>query len=39
VRDADVPRLAQLTLGDACLTTNPRTASQAQIELLFREAL
>ena len=39
VRDQDVPRLAQLTLGDACLTTNPRTASQAQIELLFREAL
>ncbi len=39
VRDADVPRLAQLTLGDACLTTNPRTATQAQIERLFREAL
>jgi alcohol dehydrogenase class IV len=39
VRDADVPRLSQLTLGDACLTTNPRTATQDQIERLFREAL
>ncbi|MEU6701451.1 iron-containing alcohol dehydrogenase [Pseudonocardia sp. NPDC046786] len=39
VREADVPRLARLTLGDACLTTNPRTASVAQIEDLFREAL
>ena len=27
VTDADIPRLAQLTLGDACLTTNPRPAS------------
>ena len=39
VRDQDVPRLAQLTLGDACLTTNPRSASIGQIERLFREAL
>lgn len=39
VRDADVPRLARLTLGDACLTTNPRTAGVEQIENLFREAL
>jgi len=39
VRETDVPRLALLTLGDACLTTNPRTASAAQIEDLFREAL
>ncbi|BBG05055.1 MULTISPECIES: iron-containing alcohol dehydrogenase [Pseudonocardia] len=39
VREADVPRLARLTLGDACLTTNPRTATVAQIEDLFREAL
>ncbi|MBW0106217.1 iron-containing alcohol dehydrogenase, partial [Pseudonocardia sp. KRD-291] len=31
VRDQDVPRLARLTLGDACLTTNPRTASVEQI--------
>jgi alcohol dehydrogenase len=35
----DIPRLAQLTLGDACLTTNPRTASVAEIESLFRAAL
>lgn len=39
VREADVPRLSRLTLGDACLTTNPRTASVEQIEDLFREAL
>ncbi|RZT88710.1 alcohol dehydrogenase class IV [Pseudonocardia sediminis] len=39
VRDQDVPRLAQLTLGDACLTTNPRSASVEEIERLFREAL
>ncbi|MFP5072698.1 iron-containing alcohol dehydrogenase [Pseudonocardia nantongensis] len=39
VRDTDVPRLAQLTLGDACLTTNPRAATAAQIEDLFRRAL
>jgi alcohol dehydrogenase len=35
----DVPRLAQLTLGDACLTTNPRGASVEDIETLFRAAL
>ncbi|MDN5914662.1 MAG: iron-containing alcohol dehydrogenase [Pseudonocardia sp.] len=39
VRDQDVGRLARLTLGDACLTTNPRPASIEQIERLFREAL
>ena len=39
VRDQDIPRLARLTLGDACLTTNPRSASVEQIERLFREAL
>ncbi|MFP5019513.1 iron-containing alcohol dehydrogenase [Pseudonocardia phyllosphaerae] len=39
VREADVPRLARLTLGDACLATNPRSASVGQIEGLFREAL
>lgn len=39
VREPDVPRLARLTLGDACLTTNPRTATVEQIENLFREAL
>jgi alcohol dehydrogenase len=39
VTDADVPRLAELTLGDACLTTNPRTATAAQVAELFRAAL
>jgi alcohol dehydrogenase class IV len=33
------PRLAQLTLGDACLTTNPRPASVTDISALFRAAL
>jgi alcohol dehydrogenase len=35
----DVPRLAQLTLGDACLTTNPRPATVDEIAELFRAAL
>ena len=35
----DVPRLAQLTLGDACLTTNPRGATVEDIAGLFRAAL
>ncbi|MDN5858510.1 MAG: iron-containing alcohol dehydrogenase [Pseudonocardia sp.] len=39
VSEADVPRLAELTLGDACLTTNPRPATAADIEALFRAAL
>ncbi|MEQ3551878.1 iron-containing alcohol dehydrogenase [Pseudonocardia nematodicida] len=39
VRESDVPRLSRLTLGDACLTTNPRTATVAEIADLFREAL
>lgn len=39
VTAADVPRLARLTLGDACLTTNPRPASVTEIAELFRAAL
>jgi alcohol dehydrogenase class IV len=39
VTAADIPRLAQLTLGDACLTTNPRPAAVTQIAALFRAAL
>ncbi|QJY50532.1 iron-containing alcohol dehydrogenase [Pseudonocardia broussonetiae] len=39
VLDTDIPRLAQLTLGDACLTTNPRGASVEDIEALFRVAM
>jgi hypothetical protein len=35
----DVPRLAQLTLSDACLTTNPRPASFTEVAELFRAAL
>jgi alcohol dehydrogenase len=39
VRDADVDTLARTTLGDACLSTNPRDASQADLAALFRAAL
>jgi alcohol dehydrogenase class IV len=39
VAETDVPRLAELTLGDACLTTNPRGASAEDIERIFRAAL
>jgi alcohol dehydrogenase class IV len=39
VTTSDIPRLAQLTLGDACLTTNPRPASVSEIAELFRAAL
>ncbi|WP_239029427.1 iron-containing alcohol dehydrogenase [Pseudonocardia acidicola] len=35
----DIPRLSQLTLGDACLTTNPRPASADDVAALFRAAL
>ena len=35
----DIPRLAQLTLSDACLTTNPRPASVTQVAELFRADL
>ena len=37
--DEDIPRLAELTLGDACLTTNPRLTSVADVETLFKAAL
>lgn len=39
VADSDVPRLAQLTMHDACLSTNPRLASVPDIEALLRAAL
>jgi len=39
VRDADVPRLATLALQDACMSTNPRPADDAQMQALFRKAL
>jgi alcohol dehydrogenase class IV len=39
VSEEDVPRLASTTLDDACLSTNPRSASQLEVETLFRAAL
>ncbi|WP_235531169.1 MULTISPECIES: iron-containing alcohol dehydrogenase [unclassified Nocardioides] len=39
VTAADIPRLADTTLDDACLTTNPRTATLHDVEKLFLEAL
>jgi alcohol dehydrogenase class IV len=39
VRDEDVPRLASTALQDACMSTNPRPADEAQIQALFRAAL
>lgn len=39
VTAADIPRLADTTLDDACLTTNPRAASLHDVEKLFLEAL
>ncbi len=39
VTEEDIPRLARTTLDDACLTTNPRAATLADVEQLFRDAL
>lgn len=39
VREADVPVLARTTLDDACLTTNPRPATETDVLDLFRAAL
>jgi 1,3-propanediol dehydrogenase len=39
VRDQDVPLLASTALHDACMSTNPRPADEAQIEALFRAAM
>jgi alcohol dehydrogenase class IV len=39
VSDVDIPVLTRNTLKDACLTTNPREASAADISRLFRAAL
>lgn len=39
VTETDVPRLADTTLDDACLTTNPRTATLGDVAHLFLEAL
>ena len=39
VRDDDVPVLARNAMADACITTNPRSADEAQLRALFRAAL
>lgn len=39
VSDADVPILARNALHDACMTTNPRPADEAQMRALFRAAM
>ncbi|MEN4475883.1 iron-containing alcohol dehydrogenase [Mycolicibacterium cosmeticum] len=39
VRDEDVPVLAHNAMADACITTNPRAADEAQLRALFRAAL
>jgi len=38
VKDADIPTLATNALKDACGLTNPRRATQADIEAIFRAA-
>ncbi|MDQ1104858.1 alcohol dehydrogenase class IV [Nocardioides zeae] len=39
VAESDVPLLARTTLDDACLTTNPRPATEGDVLDLFRAAL
>jgi 1,3-propanediol dehydrogenase len=39
VDESAIPRLALNTLDDACLTTNPRSASSGDVEKLFLAAL
>ena len=39
VTDEDIPRLSELTLGDACLTTNPRSTTVDEIVTLFKAAM
>lgn len=39
VTEADIPQLSKNTLGDACLTTNPRDASLDEVSAMFRAAL
>ncbi|CAA0082855.1 1,3-propanediol dehydrogenase [Mycolicibacterium vanbaalenii] len=39
VCDDDLPRLARTALQDACMSTNPRPADQAQMHALFRAAM
>lgn len=39
VLDTDVPVLARNAMADACITTNPRSADEAQLRALFRAAM
>ena len=39
VTETVLPQLAQSTLADACLATNPRASTADEIEALFRAAL
>jgi len=39
VAEDDLPRLARTALQDACMSTNPRPADEAQMHALFRAAL
>jgi 1,3-propanediol dehydrogenase len=39
VGESDIAVLSAMTLADACLSTNPREADQADIETLFRAAM
>jgi alcohol dehydrogenase class IV len=39
VHDTDVPVLARNAMADACITTNPRAADEAQLRALFRAAM
>ncbi|WP_280954868.1 iron-containing alcohol dehydrogenase [Paludibacterium denitrificans] len=39
VKTSDIPTLAENALRDACGLTNPRKASQADIEAIFQNAL
>jgi 1,3-propanediol dehydrogenase len=39
VRDTDIPALARSAMNDACLATNPRAATEADLAALLRAAL
>jgi len=39
VTEENIGHLAMSTLGDACLSTNPRSADRSEVEALFRAAL
>ena len=39
VREEDIDRLAGFALRDACMATNPRPVTHADVAALFRQAL